>query len=358
MDAPHVPGRDLKAQAPGSELRVGLDIGHHTTVFQVASRLEEALLPRTYVIPSVVAYPGGRLGDPRTLLVGNEALLARDRCELIHPLDSGNARALKDFTAYLRQLMDPTGRREIWGVVSCMQAASPEEEKRVRALANEIFDRTSLLDPALLMATAYGCQDVARNSLWIDVGARSIRVTLIHGGSPETSDSIVIEGGGNALDERLQRAIHKRYPDLELTLLTVRQIKERLGYVAPASRPCKLVVSYDGTALELDIAPIVERACEPLVEQILEGMWQVLPRVSSDSAEELLGNIILAGGGAAIRGLRERLQMEVRRAHGSSANVRIADRTATLVANGAIRWAYFLKEEDWEIPVFSFAPAR
>ena len=117
-----------------------------------------------------------------------------------------------------------------------------------------------------------------------------------------------------------------------------------------------LRVLFEGTEQTIDVAPILRRACEPFVKDVLEGLRRIVQLCPSDSIEESFRNIVVAGGGARIAGIGERLQREVRAEFGEEAVVRTPEDPTVLVANGALRWAHFLADEEWEIPLFSFAP--
>ena len=346
----------LGAEGSSRVLRVGMDIGSHTTVYQMAQRLGDLLVPRTHRVPTLLAY-SDEPGDSRgSLVVGDEALARKHEMNLVHPLQADESSVLGDFAGALRSSMDPDGNKELWGVINCPQGIPFEELKRIRLLANHIFDRTSLLDPALLMATSFGSQEVARNSIWIDLGATSVRVSPVHGGSPAPGETRVVPGGGDAIDARLEEGLRKRYPDLLLSAVTINRIKECFAHLAPESRPASLRVWFEGREKVIDIASIVRRACEPLVDSVLEGLRSVLGSSPSDSVEELLENIIVVGGGARMMGIGDRLREECRREFGQRTSLRIPEDPTVLVANGGLRWAHFLREEEWEIPLFLFAP--
>ncbi|MBI4601825.1 MAG: rod shape-determining protein [Planctomycetes bacterium] len=333
-------------------VRVGLDLGFHSTVIQAADRLGELLLPRTWRIPTW-AVPSPT--EDECLVFGEEALRLRDAARLVHPLETSDAAVLEGFAEALQAAVDPGGESQLWAVVGCPQGAAPEQLKRLRAMAHHAFDRIRLLDPALLMATSFGSNEVARHSIWIDMGSSAVRVTPIHGGSPEPGEAAVIPGGGRAVDMRLGNALLKRFPDLRLTDVTLAGIKERFAHVPPVVAKCNLRIRFRASEQVIDIAEHVRRACEPVIGEVLDGLRRVLASCPSDAVEEMLANIVIAGGGARMAGVQARLIAEVRDRFSHEAVVRLPEDPNVLVANGALRWAHFLREEDWEIPLFRFS---
>jgi hypothetical protein len=335
------------AMGDSSIVRVGLDAGRNNMVLQSARRLGDLVAPTTRRLPSLVALAG----DPPELLVGHEVLANRHEAAPLHPLDGADTAVLERLGDRLRAKLDPAGDKQLWAVIN----AGSEEEKRIRVIAHHIFDRVCFLDPALLMATSLGSNEVARHSIWIDLGTNSVRIAPVHGGSPDPGATVVVPGGGRAIDERLQEALRTRFPDLLLTDVTVTSIKERFAHVHPEELPCNLRVSFRGSEQVIEIGTHVRRACEPLVGEILKGLSSVVASCPSDSVEEMLGNIIVAGGGARMRGIETRLRDEVREFCGPAASVRLAEDPTTLIANGALRWAHFLREDQWGVPLFSFS---
>jgi hypothetical protein len=312
------------------------------------------ILPRTWRIPTWAASSPD--GDD-SLVFGDAALDLRSRARLIHPLEADEARLLEAYAEALQAIVDPgdEGERQLWAVMNSPQGAPPQHLRRIRAIAHHVFDRIRFLDPALLMATSFGSNEVARHSIWIDIGADGVRATPIHGGSPEPGEAAVIPGGGRAIDRRLGGSLLKRFPDLRLTEVTLTRIKERFAHVPPTSRPCRLRIAFRSSEQVVDIAPHVCGACEPIVGEVLQGLQKVLASCPSDAAEEMLANIIVVGGGARMQGIQARLRAEVSERFSHDANIRIPEDPTILVANGALRWAHFLREEDWEIPLFAFS---
>ena len=345
------------AEIESAAIRVGLDIGHHETVLQRVVIAGDLLQPQTLRLPTIVACEYDTTGTLLETYCGEDALALRHELELVHPLLTDDPHARGAFASVLHGMIAPRGA-PIWGVVNLPQGAETREVAAVRSIAHEVFDRTKLLDGALLMATSYGSRQVARNSIWIDVGATSVRVSAVTGGTPESGKSMLVLGGMRGVATRLNEGLSSRFPDLPLTAVTAQRLVEHFAYVEPSVAECRLRICFRDAEKTVDIEKLVRRATAPLVEQILEGLRRVVATCPSDSIEEVLGNIFLAGGGSRVNGLSERLLAEVRREFGRLAKVTVPDRPRTLIANGALRWTELLADDDWEIPLFTVSAAE
>lgn len=325
-------------------LHVGLDVGFHTTVFQVGKPVDENL-PSPRSLPTCLAY-GEPQDGARETLVGELAVERRHKYRVIHPLTWRNPRALFDFAQALRRAMDPSYRHELRGVVNLPQGATVEQLRGIRALANEIFDRTRLVDGATLMAVNSDAAEIHHPTTWVDIGANSVRVTRVAGGNTEGSETFVVPGGASAVRKRLRIELLRRFAHQPFSDLTVRRIQERFGHVRPASLDCQLHVAGEGHGSSEDIGSLITRACESLVEDVFTGLCQV---------PDALRDVRVAGAAAAMPGLGERLSRCLRDEFGRKVGLRVAEDPGTLVATGALRWAYRLDEEEWGVTPLSFA---
>jgi len=77
-------------------------------------------------------------------------------------------------------------------------------------------------------------------------------------------------------------------------------------------------------------------------------------RCPSDHVEQFLDNIFLLGGGARMRGLPERIQMELVNRGLDRARVRTVSDPSAVISEGALQWGLAMEREEWEIPLFSY----
>lgn len=347
---------DEQAMAPPA-LRIGLDLGSRETRFALPAEEPggEALF---VTVPTLLAYSRQEAEPVRFSCIGDKALARRDHMRLVNPLRSGlegRGLNLRDFAEHLRDLIRKRGEPSPWAVVNCSVAASEEEKALKRALANELFDRVLFVDDTFLLALGLASQEIAQHSLLIDLGATAIRGAFMHGETPSQDEHVGHAHGGFRVDEALRRSFSLRYPELCLTSWTLTQLKESLAFVAPAKRRCELKIQFRGKEKTVDVTEVILDATSTIVRPLLRVARDLLALCPSDEVEAFQRNIVLAGGGAAIPGISERVEEELRADGFELARVRLAADARLLVARGALRWAQLLREDQWSIPLFSFA---
>jgi len=92
-------------------------------------------------------------------------------------------------------------------------------------------------------------------------------------------------------------------------------------------------------------------ACEIVVAPILESMRALFAKCDSESVEQVLSNIILAGGGSQITGLPELLQKSLRDEGYEGATTMVPEDYRRLVARGALKIANNVREDQWQVPL-------
>ncbi len=337
--------------------RIGLDLGAYETRFVLPADDGESE-PKTVVVPTLLCYSRQEAEPVRFSCIGEKALSRRDHMRLVQPFRAGlegRGLILRDFAHHLRDLTQKRGEPSPWAVVNCSVAASEEEKAMKRTIANELFDRVLFVDDSFLLAIGLASQEVCQHSILIDVGASAIRGALMHGETPSPEEHVEAQYGGFRVDDALRRSFSLRYPELVLTAWTLSKLKEALAFVAPARRSCELRLQYRGKEKLVDVTEVILEACSSLVRPLLRVARGLLALCPSDEIEAFQRNIVLAGGCAEVPGLVARVEAELRADGFELARVRKASDAKMLVARGAQRWAQLLREDQWSIPLFSFA---
>jgi actin-like ATPase involved in cell morphogenesis len=337
--------------------RIGLDLGSYETRFALPDETETSRC-RTSCVPTLLSYSRQEAEPVRFSCIGEKALSRRDHMRLVHPFRSsleGRGLILRDFAHHLRELCRRRGQPAPWAVVNCSVGASEEEKAMKRTIANELFDRVLFVDDTFLLAIGLASQEVCQHSILIDIGCTSIRGALMHGETPSPEERVEVPCGGAKVDDALRRCFSMRYPELLLTGWTLSKLKESLAFVPPARRRCELRIEYRGKERVVDVTDVIQESTATIVRPLLRAAREVLACCPSDEIEAFQRNIVLAGGGAEIPGLVERVEEELRADGFELARVRKANDATLLVAKGALRWAQLLREDQWSIPLFSFA---
>lgn len=355
------------ATATRTPLKVGIDLGTNTSVFQISDNGDSVKVERDHVL-SVVGFPKagiipGILPTDSNVIFGAEALDLRIHLDLKWPLKMGfveDVPVCKLLTQHMRKLIDAGGERKLWGVVGAPANSTPQRQKDLRATMVGVLERLVIVPEPFLAAMGLredpGFKesrsevDPTKHSLIVDVGAGTTDLCLVRGYYPTEEDQVSFPRAGDFIDERLEQQVRQRYPDLNLTRVTLTQLKEENSYVGGEVREASIKVYVDGRPRKLDFGELIHDACEALIPDIVEGVKTLLKQCDSDSTEKVLQNIILTGGGSQIVGICERVQEALRGDGYDEAVTHKPSDYKHLVARGALKIAENVREDQWQVP--------
>ena len=352
----------LNPNEPIKKWVVGLDIGSATTAY--AERRLHGPNPseqRSTAFPTVVGYPrrGDHPGNDQDLklYIGKEALARYDHLELVFPLEEAATKRFRSFADFAHGICRPMQlhrRGQPWGVVSQSAVLDATAMQELRAVVSDLFDRVTLVDETTVATAALFRNSDRRCGIVVDLGATATRAALLSGSVPADSERVSLPGGGNAADKELKDGLGDAFPDLLLSDVTIRLMKEKIGFVSPEGGRRTLSVMLHDVARELDVTPQVRAAGARLARDAVDGIQKVLTRCPSDYVEQFVQNVFLFGGGANARGLVEAVQGALSELGLEAACVRKAERPSTFVADAALSWGLALEPQHWQIPLFSF----
>ena len=104
--------------------------------------------------------------------------------------------------------------------------------------------------------------------------------------------------------------------------------------------------SIEGKAMTLDITDCVQRACESIVDPIVENVKKLISESNPEFHDEFRRNMVLAGGGSGIRGLGA--MIERRLSDMGDVNVHVVDDPVRLGAMGGLRLSMEVPEDMWK----------
>jgi rod shape-determining protein MreB len=289
--------------------------------------------------PSVVAL---NTSTGRVLSVGADAKLLIGRTpshiRAVRPLRDGVVTHLGMTEKMLQYFIHKVRRRAFAPrprVVVCVPSGITEvEQEAVKHATKAAGARAAfLIDEPMAAAIGAGLPvQEAAGSMIVDIGGGTTEVAIISYGGIVSCTSIRI--GGDELDQAIIREVKKQL-SVSLGERTAEEIKIALGSAFPLSESRTTeakgrdLVSGLPRSVELD-AELIRSAIEEPVNAIVDAVRETLDLCPPELAGDLMERgIVLAGGGALLGGLSERLRKEMGMA------VHVADDPLSCVVKGA-----------------------
>lgn len=245
----------------------------------------------------------------------------------------------KMLTAFIRRVHGNHKRRSHL-VIGVPGSSTTLEQRSVRDAARDAkAARVDLVDEGLAAALGAGISfDDERAHLIVDIGGGTTNVAII--ASAAVVSSVTLPAAGNAMDEAVRDYIRTAHT-MQIGERTAEQVKCELGTALmndgnkEALRQMEVVGKEltDGSAKAVEInSAEVREALEPVLSDIITGVHRVIEDSQPDVTADIYHTgIILAGGGALLDGMAERLQKEL------GLHVVVADDPLSAVAFGAGR---------------------
>ena len=313
---------------------IGIDLGTANTLVYVKG---QGIVLRE---PSVVAV---RSGTSQVLAVGDEAkrMLGRTPGNIVavRPLKDGVIADFEMTESMLRHFITKVHNRK-WvrpRVVIAVPSGITEVEKRAvkesaaHAGAREVY----LIEEPMAAAIGVGLpvQDAAGNMI-IDIGGGTTEVALISLSGIVFSRSVRV--AGDELDEAIAGYMKRAY-NLMIGERTAEEIKIKIGSAYPVEKETSMevkgrdLVAGLPKTLTITSQEVREALLEPIstiVESVRVALERCPPELSADLVDR---GLVLAGGGALLRGLDKLLQEE------TGLPVQVAEDPLSAVAEGTGR---------------------
>lgn len=346
-------------------LLAGVDLGTNKTCIKACFEGQSEIASQA-LVPTVVGYADkdvvdGILPGNASRLFGEDALRYRLHLRLAQPVADGNVRDVataRDFLQHIRSQVDPEGGCEIRAVIGMPANADPESREALREAVKGIFSKVIFIPEPFLAALGVREEgrlgsatyhDPVQHSLFIDIGAGTTDLCMVQGYFPGVDDQISFPFAGNAVDEVLAEGVRRLYPDTDLSLLKVREIKETHSQVGRAEAPALVKVYVQGKPRTIDVSDLVAQACNELFSRIFAAVKELIARAPSDTVENLLQNIILTGGGSRIRNLAPELERMLTEEGYENPRVTVAGPNfKEYVALGAVKAARSARPNQWQ----------
>ncbi|MBF0368362.1 MAG: rod shape-determining protein [Magnetococcales bacterium] len=328
-----------------SQLFLGIDLGTSRTTIMSNRGAKE-------LVRSVVGYPRDIIGVKllnRTSAIGEEALEKRSYMNLYHPLEDGvlkedekHIQAARELIQHAISLAGPRPGDQVCGILGVPARASITSRNQLLQIAEELMDISLVVSEPFMVAYGLG---KLNNAIIIDIGAGTIDLCAMKGNIPGAADQATLLKGGDHIDEFLANAISESYPDVQITKVLARKIKDQYGFVGEAKEEAIVTLRASGKPAPHDVTQEVRAACETIVPDILDSLEKLIQTFDPEDQDEAVSNIILAGGGSNIVGLDVALASRLKD-YGNVNVSRVADSDYAGCA-GALKLATELPPEYW-----------
>lgn len=347
-------------------LHVGIDLGTATTCV-VSAWAGDPAGTRFEIWPTIVGY--AKEGIVENLIPGNadvlcgqDAIRHRLHLNMVHPMASAivqNPQAARDFAQYLRHHLPQGDSVETRVVAGIPANSTPESRQAIREALGDVFDRLILVPKCFL--AAIGCRQESKlghpdyvdpvvNSLWIDIGAGTTELCLLQGCYPGAEEQMSLPVGGDFLDSRLMDGLKASHPDIRISPLKIRELKEQLACAGVPDAPAVAELFVGGRLQKVDVTQVMNEACHQLVSAIADAIQTLVARADSESSPQLIKNIFLTGGGAGIRNIARELQRMLHTLGLEESRVqKLEEATKECLALGALKACRQAREKQWQI---------
>jgi len=149
----------------------------------------------------------------------------------------------------------------------------------------------------------------------VDIGGGTTEVAVISLGGTVYSESVRI--AGDEMDEAIEQFIRRAF-NLQIGIFEAERIKLAIGSAMPMKKSRELLIFgrdlATGVPRELVVDDTtIRQALKAPVKAIVEAVFRALERTNPELAQDIVRKgIYLAGGGALLAGLPERLSLETK----------------------------------------------
>lgn len=335
-------------------LHMGIDFGTSKSAISCDNGI------RTF-IPSYVGFPKDMVSRKlvgRDTVFGIDVLKNKLSLNLCRPLeiikqpDHTDAKEYKQATDAAKKLLahlifvateGNPDRYVIRGVVGVPALANTKIKSAFADIAEGLLD--SILIVSEPFAVAYGL-NLFNNALIVDIGAGTIDICRMSGTIPAEDDQITLSKAGDYIDQTFFSLIKAKYPDASITVDMARMFKEENTTITDYGEKLHITLPVKGKPTVLNVTEEIREACRSVVAEIVEGIGHLISTFNPEFQDNLKENVVLAGGGSQIIGLREEIENYMQKNLGYG-KVRKVEEPVFAGANGALVMCRDMPEEYW-----------
>ncbi len=338
--------KSVTEKATDSELIIGVDLGTSRSAI-VANNGKKKWIesyvgwPKDFIAQKVVGSP---------VLFGEEALEHRLSLDLFRPLERGvikertrDQEAVRELIHHLIDLMEPRANNRVRAVIGVPAELFRANRLAIKEAVGDYVAAAMVVSEPF--AVAYGL-NMLDNAMVIDIGAGTVDFCIMHGTVPTEDDQRTVLTAGDHIDAQFNSFLQERYPDSDFNLNMVRRFKEQYSFVGEPPARVEVEIPINGKPTAHDITAELRRACESILPALVETTLEMIAGFDPEYQEKIRGNILLAGGGSQIRGLREYLENALKEF--GPAKVTCVNDPLYSGATGAMALAADMPEKYWQ----------
>jgi rod shape-determining protein MreB len=319
-------------------LNIGIDLGTSRSAISASNGSRNWVesyvgWPKDFIARKV-------LGKP--VLFGEEALENRLSLDIYRPLERG---VIKDGSekseAAVRELIrhlietakaEKNGHKQARAIVGVPAESFKVNKLAIKRLVADFADTIMVVSEPFTVA--------------YDIGAGTMDFCIMRGTMPSEEQQRTILTAGDHIDQQLQTLLHERYPKADFTLHMARRFKEQHSFVGESKKAVVVDLPVEGKPTPHDITEEMRRACESILPGMVETTIELIAGIDPEFQKKVRNNIILAGGGSQIKGLREHLEKALKEYGPCSVNTSADPLFGG--ADGALALAADMPDEYWE----------
>ncbi len=332
----------------GEILNIGIDLGTSRSAIAASNGSKnwvESFVgwPKDFIAQKV-------LGQP--VLFGGDALENRLSLDIQRPLERGvikdgserSEAAVKELIGHLISMAKAKNNyKKTRAIVGVPPESFKVNKLAIKRLVSDFADAIMVVSEPF--SVAYGF-DALNNAMVIDIGAGTMDFCIMRGTMPSDEDQKTILTAGDYIDQQLVTYLRERYPKADFTVHMARRFKEAHSFVGEPENKVKVEIPVEGKPTMHDITAEMRRACESILPGLEETMLDMIAGFDPEFQKKVRNNIILAGGGSQIKGLKEHVEA-ILKEYGPC-NVQIVGDPLFGGADGALALAKDMPDEYWE----------
>nr|ASQ41178.1 magnetosome protein MamK [Candidatus Magnetananas rongchenensis] len=341
-------------------INIGIDLGTSRSVIACDNGI------RSYTA-SYVGYPKDAVSEKmlgKDIVFGEECLKNRLALNLYRPFSNGvlkhsdsadkNPKEYSKAKDVARELMkhltdlataeEETDDLILRGVIGAPALATKNNKKDLLAIAEGILDDVMIASEPFTVA--YG-MDLFSNALIIDIGAGTVDLCRMHGTIPTDEDQITTFKAGDYVDQVFLNLVKEKHKNANFTLTMIKKFKEENSFLTKHGEKVTINLPVKGKPTPHDVTDELRQACRSIVPEIVEGVKQLVASFDPEFQDNLKQNVILAGGGSQIVGLKNEIESYMMENLGYGKVVKVEE-PLYAGANGALLLCKDMPDEYWD----------